>query len=155
MIEGAIATYGRCFVDGTRFHIANLQPIVDALGAEAVRTHDEAMRWRHRHVAHRLESAWEKSEVSYLWTTDDPLTPGMRVRLVTTLGPDDEFADSLAEHSTKLADRVWHDRLVPLKDKYLSETPAERLQALSRHHAAPSSSSPVTGPDHLGVTLNL
>jgi hypothetical protein len=79
----------------------------------------------------------------------------LRVRLVTTLGPDDEFADRLAEHSMQLADRVWHDVLVPLKDKYISETPVERLQSLSSHHAAPSSSTPVSGPDHLGVTLNL
>jgi len=149
MIEGAIATYGRCFVDGTRYHTALLLPIVEGLGADAVDTHDEAMRWRHRHVAHRLESAWEQSEVSYLWTTDDVLTPQMRVRLVTTLGPDDEFADRLAEHSKLLANRVWEDRLVPLKDKYISETPVERLQALSSHHAAQSSSIPVSGPDHL------
>ncbi|MGH3569064.1 MAG: hypothetical protein ACRDRH_24185 [Pseudonocardia sp.] len=155
MIEGAIATYGRCFVDGTRYHTALLLPIVEGLGSDAVGTHDEAMRWRHRHVAHRLESAWEQSEVSYLWTTDDALAPQMRVRLITTLGPDDEFADRLAEHSTLLANRVWEDRLVPLKEKYISETPVERLRSLSSHHAAQAPSIPVSDPDHLGVTLNL
>lgn len=154
MIDGAIVTYGRCFVDGSRYEAAQVQPLVDEMGDDALAVHNEAMRWRHRHVAHRAGTEWEQANVRILWTAFGTALPTFRIRLVTALGPDDEFAVQLGEHAKTLADRVWEKRLIPLKDRYFAGADPVKLQRVRDHHAGPYE-PPQQREGVIGVTLNI
>ncbi len=154
MIDGAIVTYGRCFVSGSRYEAAEVKPLVDEMGDGALAVHDEAMRWRHRHIAHRVDADWEQSDVRVLWGAFKTAQPTFRIRLVTALGPDEEFAVKLGEHTKTLADRVWEKRLIPLKDRYFADVDPAKLQLVRDHHAVPYE-PPQQGEGMIGVTLDI
>jgi hypothetical protein len=154
MIDGAIVTYGRAFVGGARHDIADAYALVTEMGERALQVHDEAMRWRHRHVAHRVEADWEHSDVRLLWGAFGELAPTFRIRLVTALGPDNDFAAELGEHSKALADRVWENRLIPIKDRYFASVDRAQLATIKSHHAAPYTPPPQP-QGTIGVELDI
>lgn len=154
MIDGAIVTYGRCFVSGSRYEAADVKPLVEEMGDDALAVHDEAMRWRHRHVAHRVDADWEHSDVRILWTSFGTGQPTFRIRLVTTLAPEEEFAVKLGAHAKTLADRVWEKRLIPLRDHYFADVDPVKLQNIRDRHAAPYQ-PPQQQEGTIGVTLNI
>ena len=154
MIDGAIITYGRCFLSGSRYEAAEVEPLVNQMGDDALAVHNEAMRWRNRHVAHRVDTDWEQSDVRILWRAFGTAPPTFRIRLVTALGPDDEFAVKLGEHAKTLADRVWEKRLIPLKDRYFADVDPVKLQNVRDHHAA-TYEPPQQREGVIGVTLDI
>ena len=123
------------------------------MGDDALAVHNEAMHWRDEHVAHRVNSDWEQSDVRLLWSASGTAEPTFRIRLVTALGPDEEFAVKLGEHAKALADRVWEKCLVPLKDRYFVDVDPVELQRARDHRAAPY--EPPQGEGVIGVTLNI
>ncbi len=137
MIDGAIIAYGRCFVDGSHYEAARVKPLIDEMGDDAVTVHEETMRWRHRHVAHRVKANWQESDVRILWGEFGTASPTFRIRLVSTLGPGEEFVVKFGEHAKALADRVWENRLTPLKDRYFAQVDPVKLQNVRDQHAAP------------------
>jgi hypothetical protein len=136
MIDGAIVAYGRAFVGGARSEVANALPLVEEMGDNALSIHGEAMRWRHRHVAHRVDAEWEQGDARLLWGEVGAGSPTIRIRVVTAIGPEEHFASLLMHHAKTLADRVWERRLIPLKDKYLAKVDGPQLTLVKKHHAA-------------------
>jgi hypothetical protein len=138
MLDGALITYGRCFTDGTRRSIADVEPLIVELGAEAERTHSEAMRLRHRHLAHRLDPEFESTSVHYLWPKSSKENPTIRIRVTTYSEPGDEsFAARLNGLCEDLASLVWRERMWPFKSAHLEELGAEQLLKLRERHAIP------------------
>jgi hypothetical protein len=154
LIEGALVTYGRVFTDGTRFAAADLATVVQEMGPAGQAVHEEAMRWRHRHVAHRLEKEWEQSGARLLWSDSADSSPTIRVRVVTSLGPDAEFSGKLEKHVQELANRVWERRLIPLKNSYLAKRDPRSLTVLKERHA--SAYEPPSQPEGtVGITITI
>ncbi len=156
MIDGAIIAYGRCFVKGSRYKAAkvNVKPLVVEMGDDAINVHDKAMHWRDKHVAHRVNAQLEQSDVRLLWGASGTAQLTFRIRLVTTLGPDEEFAAKLGEHAKPLADHVGEKRLIPLKDRYFAKVDPGELQRIRDHHAVPYE-PPQQGEGVIGVTFDI
>lgn len=156
MVDGAISAYGRCFVDSTRADAVDLLPIIKSFGLDAERVHDEALKWRHRHIAHRLESEWEHIDVKLYWPENKAGSVGIRATLTSTLGPDDEFADKLGKHCVELANYIWENELTPTKSRYIDDSKnAQRLETIRQYRAKPPEPASDARSDVIIATLSI
>jgi hypothetical protein len=156
VLDGALVTYGRCFTDGTRFAVADLLPLVAQLGEAGEAVHEKAMHWRHRHLAHRLDSELETTSVHYLWRNFAKDRPTIRVRVATHYEPPGEtFSNELGDHCMALAGLVWTERMWPLKNEHLEAMGADRLRQIRDHHAVFYRSPSEAGDLTWGAAIDL
>jgi len=146
--ESAVIAYGRTVSGGSRqLQVRELLPL---MGDDAAACHEDAMRWRNKHVAHRQDRARE------LLTTHAVLDPvargvtGIRVRVAPALGPEDdggELATRLQAHVHTLRNLVWEQRIRPLEAEVIAAYAGD-VEALSKL------AKPVTDPQAFCLTIN-
>jgi hypothetical protein len=137
LIDDALITYGRLFNSGARKGIVNLRPWIDELGPESVALHEEAMRWRDKHVAHRDDNDLEHMIVTVLWQQFGTAKPALRLRLETSTGPDNDLATDLQAMVEMLRNWVWERELWPRQQEWfeaLGPTALEGMRRQARPH---------------------
>lgn len=105
--------------------------------------HNVIMKWRHGHVAHRADTAFEK--VDALLSVDATLTPRvLRVVVQPEMGPqdDDELAGQFRTHVYLLRNTIWESFIAPLAAK-LAERAQRKPAELGK--AIPYPSTPAEG----------
>ena len=86
-------------------------------GADALAFHEEVMRWRHDHVAHRLSKDFEAVDVVAHYGDDEVARPDVIGLTVSTWrGPQDDSPEAVQfrEHVTRLRDTLWVEYLAPI-----------------------------------------
>ena len=116
----------------------------------SVRVHDEIMRWRNQHVAHRVESDFEEASVTLIYRSDEDEPVGARIRVRLPMGPEDErLAEALAMLAVELKDRLWPEWFPRLEEQLL-----HRYRADSEKRAAASVVNTVSTPSSYITTIN-
>ena len=120
LVDAAVVAYGRLFNDGSRKGVVDLTPWIDELGPEAHAVHEEALKWRHGHVAHRGKNDLEHLTVTLLWENFGSTQPGLRLRMESTTGPDDDLARDLLAICELFRNWIWERKLWPLQQETLA-----------------------------------
>lgn len=136
--EQAVVAYGRCFRDDRRQGLS--RNLVDELGAESRRTHDEVMAWRDKHVAHRVSREHESVTTWIVFDDDAPRARSVRLRISTSMGPGDDLSRRLEELSDALMKRVWEAKF-PAFEKELVELFDGDVSRWRRSESRPDDSS--------------
>lgn len=118
MWDGAVIAYCRCYKTGRRR--ALLKQLLDELTPPERARHDETIRWRDRHIAHRVDPDLETAAAI---ATLDAAGRLLKIegRVTTSTYPPEQEVAELAGLVTLLKDRVWETRLVPLENKLRTE----------------------------------
>jgi hypothetical protein len=139
--EQAVVAYGRCFKTGPR------RQLPDRLRAQmvggSVRVHDEVLRWRDKHVAHRVDKELEWTSISLTYPEGESKPRSVRVRVQLPMGPeDDRLADALAELAGGLKDRLWEQWFPELErailERYGTDIAARAAASLFQGHQRPN-----------------
>lgn len=111
-----------------------IKGLLAEFGQEVQEFHDELMRWRNHHVAHRVDDAREQTEARAIIDTAGEQIKAIRVTVSPTLGPEDEgeeVASRFMGHVKVLRDLVWTQRLASTEAKAIAVI-SGRVQELSR-----------------------
>jgi hypothetical protein len=147
--ESAVVSYGRMGVSNKR-NLEYEELLHDAGGEEAKAFHAEIMRWRHGHVAHRTDKAYEETATVAQHADDDSDPIALNLLISTWIGPNDDSPVALRfrKHANSLRVTLWEKYLAPL---------GERI--VKRHRAATVPACPFMGfetePDRLIATCTL
>jgi hypothetical protein len=146
--EQAVIAYGRCFNTGTR------QKLPDQLKAQMVggslRVHDEVLRLRNKHVAHRVDKD-EWTRISLTYPKGQPDANSVRVRVGVPTGPEDErLIEALAELVSSLKNRLWEQWFPRLEAAILEKHGSDAaVRAKAAVFEVPNR------PGELVITMNL
>jgi hypothetical protein len=146
--EQAVVACGRCFKSGRRRQYP--AELLEGISAERRAIHEEVLRWRDKHVAHRVldEMEWARISLEYPYAAQKPEV--VKVRIETPMGPDDESTvGAFAEHAKALRDRLWKARFPDLQSRILEKYASD--------DEARSKATAVTNPfrkGRYGVTIN-
>lgn len=123
MWDGAVVAYCRCYKTGR--HRALLAKMLDGLTPPQRARHNEAMRWRDKHIAHRVD---KKLETVMVVAIVDPADQVVKVegRVTTSMSPAESTIAEFAEVVDLLKNRVWEEGLVPTKNSLIAEFHAKR-----------------------------
>ena len=114
--ESAVMSYGRMGASDKR-NVA-YEELLQAVGRdEALAFHSEVMRWRHGHVAHRTDKAFEDTATVVRYHDRDSSDPEVLNLLISTwIGPDDASPVALRfrEHANTLRVTLWERYLAPI-----------------------------------------
>lgn len=136
LVDAAVVAYGRLFNDGTRKGVVDLTSWLDELGPEVQALHDEALRWRHGHMAHRGKNDLEHLTVTVLWEKFGSTQPALRLRMESSSGPDDDFARDLLAVCELLRNWIWERKFWPLQQAALAALGPRALDGM-RSRAQP------------------
>ena len=146
--EQAVIAYARCFTTGRRRQLP--ESLRQRMVGGSVKVHDEIMRWRNQHVAHRVESDFEEASVTLTYRSDEDEPVSTRIRVRLSMGPEDErLADALATLADGLKDRLWPDWFPRLEEQLL-----DRYRADSEKRAAAAVVNTVSTPSAYITTIN-
>ncbi len=141
--EAAVVSYGRVGQSHQRRKI-DLDALFLASGDPGTSDfHNVIMKWRHGHVAHRADTAFET--VDALLSVDAMSAPSaLRVLIQPEMGPqdDEELAEKFRTHVYLLRNTVWESFIAPLAAK-LAERAQRRPAELGE--ARPYPSTPAEG----------
>lgn len=130
LADDALMAYARLFNAGARRGVVDLRQWIQELGDESVALHAEAMRWRDKHIAHRADDDLEYLSLTLVWENFGASKPGLRLRLETATGPDDELAQDLLIMSKQLADWVWERELWPRQQDWLNQLGPQAIEGM-------------------------
>jgi hypothetical protein len=136
--EGAVAAYGRTATTGSRQ--LQINELLEALGPDARRCHDDVMRWRNKHVAHRQDRQRETVTASAVIDSHHGRVRGVRIRVSPATGPEEDGSNLLPrfrDHIRTLRDLTWEQRLRPFEAQVLAEC-GPQFQRLLETATAPS-----------------
>jgi hypothetical protein len=119
--DGAVVAYCRCYKTGRQR--AMLGKMLDGLTRSQRARHDEAMHWRDKHIAHRVDKKLETVMVVAIVDAADQVVE-VEGRVTTSMFPAESAIAELAEVVNLLKDRVWEERLVPIKNSLVAESHA-------------------------------
>ncbi|MGW4718194.1 hypothetical protein [Nocardia sp. NPDC004260] len=146
--EAAVISYGRVG-QSTRRRKIDLAGLFAASGdPDASNFHDTIKEWRHGHVAHRADAAFES--VDALLCVDASLTPSaLKLVIETDIGPqdDEQLAEKFRAHVILLHNTIWERFMVPLAAKL-----TEKAQ---RNTVDPGSVMPYPTPSAHGFIATL
>jgi hypothetical protein len=127
--EGAVVAYGRTAKTGSRQVL--IKDLLDALGPSAQRCHDEVMKWRDKHVAHRQDRSRETVTARAIVDADDHRLVAVRVRVSPATGEEDggQLVSAFKRHIKLLRDMTWEQRIRPLEAQIIAEY-ADRIDTL-------------------------
>jgi hypothetical protein len=118
MWDGAVVAYCRCYKTGRQR--ALLGKMLDSLTPSQRARHDEAMHWRDKHIAHRVDKKLETVMVVAIVDAADQVVE-VEGRVTTSMSPAESAIAEFTEVVNLLKDRVWEERLVPIKDLLAAE----------------------------------
>jgi hypothetical protein len=146
--ESAVISYGRLGQSTQRRKI-DLGALFAASGdSGASEFHDEIMRWRHGHVAHRADAAFES--VKALLCVDGLGSPhALQLVVEPAIGPQDDenLVERFRAHVFLLRNTIWESFMAPL-----ATTLAERAQ---RRPVGLEDSVPYPAPPAEGLAATL
>ncbi len=149
LFEAAIVGCGRTVKNGSRQQ-TKLVLMVDDLGADAQQTYADALQWRDKHIAHRVDQSREQVHTTAVIVAG--AISSIQITVAPTMGPEDEgtdFADRFATHVKTLRDLVWPKYIKPLEGDVIREQSPDIDDLCRRSSASP----PATGPG-LTATMN-
>lgn len=147
--EEAIIAYARCFTSGRRPQVPS--ELIDQLSPDEQSIHRAALRWRHKHVAHRVEDMFESVETSLVYRPTETEPRAARIRLTVMIGPDDaDLPDRLGQIAKALKDRIWTDHMAPTEIELLDH---HRNDPAVRNRAALPPKDATSG-DRVTFTIN-
>ena len=145
--ESAIVSYGRMGASDERK--VEWETFVRTIGGDgAFALHQDLMRWRHEHVAHRTGAQFETVTVSAIFgeTRELNLICG---HVATNVGPSSaEYVQRFHDHVDSLMNYIWTKKMAVASTRLLER--ARKLDPAAGQDAALE-----TLEDQLGVTLNL
>ena len=104
--EQAVVAYARCFNTGRGRPLPH--QLREQIGEDSLQVHDEIIRWRDKHVAHRVDQQLQRTHVSLTYPGGQNRAQSVRVRVEQPTGPEDErLADALLTLAERLKDRLW------------------------------------------------
>ena len=112
--EGAVISYGRCYVTGRRRSL--LRKYKEGMTLEQRNRHDETIHWRDKHVGHRVDQALEVATTVAEVDTAGTLLK-VSGRITPTVSPSQVAAQELEDLAEVLKDMVWEKELIPLELK--------------------------------------
>jgi hypothetical protein len=131
--EQAVIAYARCFGTGRRERVPD--HIMRGISSDLLEVHEEVLKWRNTHVAHRVEAKFERAEATVVYSagSDDP--ESVRVRVHLPVGPNEEsFADDFEKLADKIKNAIW-EQYFPVLELDLLRVHAEREE--TRRQAEP------------------
>ncbi|MEU0872926.1 hypothetical protein [Nocardia brasiliensis] len=148
--ESAVVSYGRVGQGNQRRKI-DLTALFAASGDPAASDfHDTIMQWRHGHVAHRADAAFET--VDALLSIDAASEPSaLRLVIQPEIGPQDdaELAEKFRAHVYLMRNTIWKSFMEPLAIKLAEQA---RSRPTERDKTMPY---PSTSPEGFIATLTL
>lgn len=134
--ESAVISYGRMgFSDVRNLEYEELLETVSGDSAKAF--HAQVMGWRHGHVAHRTDEAYEETATVAQYADGNSTDPeALNLLISTWVGPDDEspLAHQFRDHANKLRVVLWEKYLAPIGER-----------VVNRHCAATTPAPPFAG----------
>jgi hypothetical protein len=122
--EQAVIAYARCYKTGRRRALPD--QLRAQMGVGSLRVHDEIMRWRDKHVAHRVDQQLEETYISLTYPQGEKHARSVRVRVVLPIGPEDErLVDELGELARELKNRLWEQSFPRLERRILDRFGAD------------------------------
>ncbi|MCV7423811.1 hypothetical protein H7K45_24965 [Mycobacterium yunnanensis] len=112
MWDGAVVAYCRGFKPGRQS--ALLGPLLNSLTPLQRARHDEALHWRDKHIAHRVDKKLEHVAVTAMVDADGQVVE-VQGSVTTTMMPPESAILEFAKVVDLLKDLVWEKRLVPLE----------------------------------------
>jgi hypothetical protein len=117
--ESAVISYGRMGFSGVRR--LEYEELLDAVGGQGSRDfHAQVMGWRHGHVAHRTDRAYEETAVVAQHADGNTSDPeALNLLISTWVGPDDDtaVAHQFMDHANKLRVALWEKYLAPIGER--------------------------------------
>lgn len=118
MWDGAVVAYCRSYKAGRQR--APRGKMLDTFTPSQRARQSEVMRRRNKHIAHRVDKKLEtKIVVSIVDAADQEVE--VEGRVTTSMFPPESVIAEFAEVVNLLKDRVWEERLVPIKDALIAE----------------------------------
>jgi hypothetical protein len=120
--EAAVVAYGRTAANGRRPQ--RIADLLSMLTTDARECHEEVMKWRNQHVAHRVDEGREQVEVKAILDTKQQTVKRVDISVMPILGPEEEgsdFADRFEWHVTALGEVCWQERIRPLESRIIAE----------------------------------
>lgn len=138
LIDDAVISYMRSFTSGKRRGVVDLLPWIAELGLESQALHEQAVRWRDKHIAHHDDETAAHMTLTLLWGQFGATQPGLRVRYERSLGPDDDFAHDFLAMCELLRNWIWERELWPQQQTWLQELGPDAIDGM-RAKARPHS----------------
>jgi hypothetical protein len=114
--ESAVVSYGRMGASDKRN--VEYEQLLDAAGDEEAKAfHAEVMRWRHGHVAHRTDKAYEETATVATHADGHGSDPeALNLLISTWIGPADDspVARQFRQHANALRVKLWERYLAPI-----------------------------------------
>lgn len=149
--EAAVVAYGRCWNSGRR---AKLPPeLLADLSPEQRALHSHVLGVRNKHVAHRVEQAFERTDVSAVFRNSTNVVRGVRIRVSTSIGPEgSDVADEFESLVDEMKNRLWKTRMAPLERALVASLASQAPRLSSRARSRPKLST--GAPDEMVITIN-
>lgn len=147
--ESAVVSYGRMAASDRKRKLDHENLLCVAGGSDALAFHEQVMRWRHDHVAHRLSKDFEAVEVVAYYEDGEAARPdAIGLNVSTWTGPKDDAIEAVQfrEHVTLLRDTLWVEYLAPV---------GESIVRRERMEAAPDAESERRDADRITANLTL
>jgi hypothetical protein len=125
MWDGAVIAYCRCYKTGRRR--ALLKQMLDDLTQPQRASHDEAILWRDKHIAHRVDAKLERVSAVAVVDADNQVLE-VQGKVTTSMSPSEVAIAEFAKLVVCLKDRVWETRLKPLEQALKEEFNSTNIQ---------------------------
>jgi hypothetical protein len=118
--EQAVIAYGRCFNTGRRRKLPDR--LQAQMAGDSPHVHEEVLRWRNQHVAHRVDETLERTSVTLTYPAGQSVPQSVQVRVELAIGPEDEkLPEAFAELVTQLKNRLWEQEFPKLEEMILRQ----------------------------------
>ncbi len=138
--EGAVIAYGRAAKTGSRQILVT--ELLSALGPHAQQCHDEVIRWRDKHVAHRQDRSRERVTAEAVLDPAGKRILEIEIAVAPAVGPDYDGGQLVPRFQTLVFDLrnlAWEQRIAPLEAQAIAENSpqVDRLLQAARRHTPP------------------